>query len=133
MSKPQFIDTPLDGLLARTGEFKAKGWRFVQCCATRLGEGIFELLYTFCDDATNEVASLRVRVTALDEVPTVGALYPCAFMFENEMHDLFGINVVGITLDYDGNFYHLHIPTPMAQAAERAAKKPEKPAAKAQE
>ena len=29
-------------------EFKAKGWRFVQCCATRIGEGLFELLYTFC-------------------------------------------------------------------------------------
>ena len=85
MSNPQFIDTPLDGLLARTAEFKAKGWRFVQCCATRIGEGLFELLYTFCDD-------------------------------------LFGIDVVGVTLDYDGNFYHLHIPTPMAHASERAKK-----------
>ncbi len=123
MSNPQFIDTPLDGLLARTAEFKAKGWRFVQCCAVRVGEGLFELLYTFCDDATNEVATLRVRAASIDEVPSVGGIYPCAFMFENEMHDLFGINVVGITLDYDGNFYHLHIPTPMAVASERAGKK----------
>lgn len=130
MSTPQFVDTPLGDLLAHTREFKAKGWRFVQCCATRAGEGLFELLYTFCDDATNEVANLRVRVASVDEVPSVGNVYPCAFMFENEMHDLFGINVVGITLDYDGNFYHLHIPTPMAQAPARAAKKP---AAKAEE
>ena len=122
MSKPQFIDTPLDGLLARTAEFKAKGWRFVQCCATRIGEGLFELLYTFCDDATNEVANLRVRAASVYEVPSLGAIYPCAFMFENEMHDLFGIDVVGVTLDYDGNFYHLHIPTPMAHASERAKK-----------
>ena len=25
---------------------------------------------------------------------------------------------VSVTLDYDGNFYHLHIPTPMAHASE---------------
>ena len=129
MSKPQFIDTPLDGLLARTAEFKAKGWRFVQCCASRdAADSLFELLYTFCDDATNEVANLRLHVAAVDEVPSVGAIYPCSFMFENEMHDLFGINIVGITLDYDGNFYHLHIPTPMAVASGRAAKKAAKAA-----
>ena len=122
MSTALFVNTTLDELLARAAEFKAKGWRFVQCCATRDGESMFELLYTFCDDATSEIANLRLVVAANDEVPSVGALFPCAFMFENEMHDLFGIDVVGVTLDYDGNFYHLHIPTPMAHASERAKK-----------
>lgn len=128
MSNAQFVTTPLDGLLARAGEFKAKGWRFVQCCATRNGDGRFELLYTFCDDATSEVANLRLDVAANDPVPSVGNLFPCAFMFENEMHDLFGIDVVGITLDYRGGFYHLHIPTPMAKGEARPAKKAPKTA-----
>ena len=39
------------------------------------------------------------------------------------MHDLFGIGISGITLDYRGGFYHLHIPTPMARGELRAAKK----------
>ena len=110
MSTALFVNTTLDELLARAAEFKAKGWRFVQCCATR-------------DDATSEIANLRLVVAANDEVPSVGALFPCAFMFENEMHDLFGIGISGITLDYRGGFYHLHIPTPMARGELRAAKK----------
>ena len=56
-------------------------------------------------------------------VPSLGELFPCAFMFENEMHDLFGIQVSGMTLDYRGGFYHLHIPQPMAAAPEKPAKK----------
>lgn len=123
MSTALFVNTTLDELLARAAEFKAKGWRFVQCCATRDGENMLELLYTFCDDATSEIANLRLVVAANDEVPSVGALFPCAFMFENEMHDLFGIGISGITLDYRGGFYHLHIPTPMARGELRAAKK----------
>ena len=56
-------------------------------------------------------------------VPSLGELYPGAFMFENEMHDLFGIEVSGMTLDYRGGFYHLHIPNPMAETPEKPAKK----------
>ena len=122
--KPLFVSTTLAELHARAGEFCAKGWRFIQCCASRDGEQLFELLYSFTDDATNEIANLVLTVAANDEVPSVGDLFPCAFMFENEMHDLFGINVVGITLDYRGGFYHLHIPAPMAVAPERPSKKP---------
>lgn len=123
MSNALFVDTAPAELLARAGEFKAKGWRFVQCCATRDGESAFELLYTFCDDTTSEIANLRLSVAAGEGVPSVGSLFPCAFMFENEMHDLFGIDISGITLDYRGGFYHLHIPTPMARGEVRAAKK----------
>jgi ech hydrogenase subunit D len=129
MSAPQITQITRDELLARAAAFKAQGLRFSQCCAVRVGEGAFEVIYTFVDDASNEVTNLRVPVAAGDELPSVGSLFPCAFMFENEMHDLFGINVVGITIDYRGGFYHLHIPTPMAIASERAAKK----AAKAEE
>lgn len=123
MSNVLFVNTPLEELLARAGEFKAKGWRFAQCCATRDGENMLELLYTFCDDATGEVANLRVTISSNSEVPSVSGLFPCAFMFENEMHDLFGVTVTGISVDYRGGFYHLHIPTPMAKDPRRPSKK----------
>ena len=57
-------------------------------------------------------------------VPSLGTLFPNAFMFENEMHDLFGVVVRGMSLDYHGGFYHLHIPAPMAVAPEKPAKRP---------
>ncbi len=125
-SKPVFENARLADLLTRTAEFKVKGWRFVQCCATDTGNDTFELLYTFANDDTGELTSLVIPIAASDEVPSVGDMYPASFMFENEMHDLFGITVAGIVLDYHGGFYHLHIPTPMAKSSERhEAKKAE--------
>lgn len=128
MEKPEIIDITLDDLLARSAQLKGQGWRFAQCCATAEGEGVYELLYSFCHDAESKVYNLRLHVTAeTDEVPSVSGLFPCAFMFENEMHDLFGIKITGISIDYQGGFYHLHIPTPWAKNAEKAADKaPEK-------
>ena len=134
MSEQQlFTEIPLEELLGRAAQMKAQGLRFVQCCATRgaeldAGEGqpptpTFELTYSFSNDATYALEHLRVVVTQGQAVPSVSGLFPAAFMFENEMHDLFGIPVEGISIDFQGGFYHLHYPAPMAQAPEKAAKK----------
>ena len=119
MAQVDFIETTLGELVGAAQAYKAKGWRFAQCCASRNGDDAFELLYSYVDD---EVANLRVCVTSADEIPSVGGIYPVAFMFENEMHDLYGLTVVDMNLDYRGGFYHLHIPAPMAQAPQGKAK-----------
>lgn len=122
MAQVDFIETTLGELVGAAQAYKGKGWRFAQCCASRNGDDAFELLYSYVDDATNEVANLRVCVTSADEIPSVGGIFPAAFMFENEMHDLYGLTVVDMSLDYRGGFYHLHIPAPMAQAPQGKAK-----------
>ena len=122
MAQVDFIETTLGELVGAAQAYKGKGWRFAQCCASRNDDDAFELLYSFVDDATNEVANLRVCVSSSDEIPSVGGIYPVAFMFENEMHDLYGLTVVDMNLDYRGGFYHLHIPAPMAQAPQGKAK-----------
>ena len=121
MAQVDFIETTLGELVGAAQAYKGKGWRFAQCCASRNGDDAFELLYSFVDDATNEVANLRVCVTSADEIPSVGGIFPAAFMFENEMHDLYGLTVVDMNLDYRGGFYHLHSPAPMAQAPQGKA------------
>ena len=35
-----------------------------------------------------------------------------AFIYENEMHDLFGIKFSHLTLDYEGKFFKVAEPTP---------------------
>lgn len=122
MAQVDFIETTLGELVGAAQAYKGKGWRFAQCCASRNGDDAFELFYSFVDDVTNEVANLRVCVTSADEIPSVGGIFPAAFMFENEMHDLYGLTVVDMNLDYRGGFYHLHIPAPMAQAPQGKAK-----------
>ena len=54
-------------------------------------------------------------------------------MFENEIHDLFGVNVRDIAIDFGGNFYVTAQPSPMTiiSPAQKAAREKAKKAAAA--
>ena len=39
------------------------------------------------------------------KVPSVSGIYWGAFVYENEIHDLYGITVTGINIDFKGTFY----------------------------
>jgi ech hydrogenase subunit D len=70
-----------------------------------------ELLYSFSDGL--ELENLSLVVNTDTAVPSITQLFPAAFFFENEVHDLFGVTFTGISIDFDGAFYTLSIPTPM--------------------
>lgn len=106
---------------------KADGWRYVQTLAVNTEQGI-ELLYSFmkCDVLEN------VTIKSLgkdDVVPSITESYLAAFVFENEVHDLFGVNISNIAIDFKGNFYRVSQKDPMTivspeklAAREKAAK-----------
>jgi ech hydrogenase subunit D len=87
--------------------------RLAQIHATTLG-GRIELNYCFA--TPGRWLHLRLMVDPQQEVPSISAIYPCAFLYENEIHDLFGIQVTGINVDYQGNLYRLRQKTPFAPA-----------------
>ena len=71
-------------------------------------------------------------------VPSISDLFLAAFVFENEIHDLFGVTVEGIAIDFEGSFYQLANEAPMtilspeqAAAREKARKVAAAKAAKA--
>jgi ech hydrogenase subunit D len=39
-------------------------------------------------------------------------MYWGAFIYENEMHDLFGVAVKGMNVDFSGNFIRTSVPYP---------------------
>jgi ech hydrogenase subunit D len=91
-------------LLESVRAMRARGGRLVQICATAL-PGQFELTYSF--DFEGRLASLRVELPREDpRVPSISSIYACAFLYENEMHDLFNITVEGMTVDFHGNLYN---------------------------
>ncbi len=113
----------LDALFDTVSGLKQKDYRFVQICATTL-EDSCELLYAFiASDATDGcITGLIVNVPDGAPVPSITELYPAAFVFENETHDLFGIEIYGINLDFQGEFYKVSQKFPMNP---RAAKEQE--------
>jgi ech hydrogenase subunit D len=97
----------------QAARFLERRSRLVQVCATALTE-TFEITYTFAGDHAG-LESLRVLVPRTDPVlPSITGSYPCAFSYENEMQDLFGIRVDGLALDFKGRFYIKAAPAPFA-------------------
>jgi hypothetical protein len=66
-----------------------------------LGEDNLDVLYQFDKDL--ELHNLRIKVKRGEEVPSISKIYFCALLVENEMKELFGLNITGIAIDYGGH------------------------------
>ena len=109
--KQIFIQTEAADLLGKAAQYKKDGSRMVQILCTRVPEG-YELTYSFDKDYVME--NLRVIVPLEGSVMSVTSQYWYAFVWENEIHDLFGLNVEFIApeVDYGGKFFQLAKPMP---------------------
>ena len=117
-----YLSLPPDALLAKVRELHEQGWRLVQIGATPLGETI-ELNYSF--DLAGKFLNLRLSLPAATaHVPSVSSIYWCAFIYENEMHDLFRVRVDGIAVDYKGKFYKTTVPYPFSSRGQTAGVTP---------
>ena len=109
--KQIFIQTEPADLLGKAAQYKKDGYRMVQILCTRVPEG-YELTYSFDKDYVME--NLRVVVPLDGSVMSVTSQYWYAFVWENEIHDLFGLKVEFIApeVDYGGKFFQLVKPMP---------------------
>lgn len=131
-----FVPLTVEQLPALASERKADGWRFVQLLAVNTEEGI-DLIYSFMKGnllENHEIKGVQKGTT----VPSITDQFLEAFVFENETHDLFGVDVQGIAIDFGGNFYALAQKEPMTiispeqkAARDKARKLAEAKAAKA--
>ena len=104
-----FEPVTVSGLTERVQALLGDGRRLGQICATKVEDG-FELLYSF--DKDYELLNLKLKVSEGQEVMSVTNLFWPAFIYENEIHDLFGIKFKHSALDYGGQFFKLSEPTP---------------------
>jgi ech hydrogenase subunit D len=110
IERQSLAEIPTVALLERVQLMKAGGWRLVQICCTRLVADQ-EVSYSF--DRGGELATLRVRVPIRDpELPSISSFFWSAFLYENEMHDLFGIKVAGMAVDFHGHLFTTLVPAP---------------------
>ena len=137
----RFTDIALADLLNVANEKHSGGWRAVQVLACNTEEGI-DLTDTFNKD--NVWENYRIKgITKQDTVPSLQQMYLCLFPFENEVVDLFGVNIAGMALDFGGRLYDVAVNEPMTiispevkaardkakKAAQAAAAKAAQPAA----
>lgn len=138
--KDYFVPLALDDLVAAAKDYKERGYRLAQMHPVLREDDTISLYYTFVKG--NEVVNRRVDriIKNRTEVPSLTNLFLAIFVFENEAHDLFGVNIVGNLLDFHGKFYQFAegVEAPMTiispeqlAAREKAAKIERAKAAKA--
>ena len=98
-------------LVGIVAELFAEGYRLVQVSCSTLPSA-YELTYSF--DREYSFKNLRITVTPEETVPSISVIYPNAFLYENEIHDLFGVVITHIAVDYRGTLYRTALSTPFS-------------------
>ena len=123
----EFLPLTLKELPGHAAGLKDEGYRFVQMLCVKTDGGT-DMLYTYMKDDCLKNYTIK-DVKKGTKVPSISGTYLNAFFYENEAHDLFGIDVEGIAIDFAGAFYDLAHSEPMTvispaqkEAREKAAK-----------
>jgi ech hydrogenase subunit D len=106
------IISPSD-LLSETLQLKNSGDRLVAItCTNKNG---LELSYSF--DKNYELINIRftIEIGSDVEIESISCFYPYAFLYENEIKELFGVKIKNIALDYNNNLYKISVKTPFNQ------------------
>lgn len=126
MQKAIYTTVGIDELLAHVQTLKGVGARFVQMHAERnVDDGSYRLLYTFINvraaqeqvaqDGSYAIENLVVEgIDQYQEIPSISSYYPAVFPFENEAHDLFGLAITDMQVDFNGFFYQVSTAEPMS-------------------
>lgn len=126
MQKAIYTTVGIDGLLSHAQALKGVGARFVQMHAERnVDNGSYRLVYTFINvraaqeqiarDGSYAIENLVVEgIDRSQEIPSISSYYPAVFPFENEAHDLFGLAITDMQLDFKGFFYQVSTAEPMS-------------------
>lgn len=101
-----------DLLITRVDKLRKQGYRLAQACVVTKEEK-FDVVYTFAKD--NELVNLRLLVGENEEVESITSIYPYAFLYENEMRDLFGLRIGNISVDFDGELYQTKVKVPFTK------------------
>ena len=107
----EIVSLPKHDLVGLVARLYAEGYRLVQISCNTL-PAAYELNYSF--DKDYQFKNLRVTVGPGEEVPSISMIYQNAFLYENEIHDLFGVTVTNISIDYGGTLYRTAIKAPFS-------------------
>jgi ech hydrogenase subunit D len=109
----------IDKLIGSVERFRNDGYRLVQINCTKIGD-VFEINYSF--DRDYHLETIRITVKSDTEIPSISGMYWNSFIYENEMHDLFGIQVRGMNIDFKGTLFQTAVKFPFSIAPETPIK-----------
>ena len=97
-------------------EKKNDMWRLVQICCAFV-DGSYEVPYSFGHDY--DIAHSRLIVEKDEPVPSISRVYKSAIFYENEMRELFGLNVEHMKVDMNNTLYRIDEETPFLKKEDK--------------
>jgi ech hydrogenase subunit D len=112
-------------LIDRVVAYRYGGWRLALINVTTVlatadgssGDG-YDVSWSFARGG--ELEHLREHLAPGETLPSLTQLYPAAFLYENELRELFGIEVIGLGVDLRGQLYRTAARVPFSAKAIRA-------------
>ena len=111
-AKNEIVEIELKDLLLKVMKMKNAKLRLSQACCAYV-DGKIELSYSFSNDRNYDLITLRVKVDVDTKIPSISEIMPSAIYYENEMKELFGINIQMIAVDYHNKLYRIKKKAPM--------------------
>lgn len=84
-----------------------EGYRLIQMCCTKSATEM-DIIYTF-EKINLDCTNLKLPVNVGDTLPSISDVFFGAFLYENEIHDLYGVNFSGMAVDFKGTFYETSV------------------------
>jgi ech hydrogenase subunit D len=107
-------DITAESLPTLADAFKLDGWRLVQILCIARVDG-YELQYSF--GGGYALRTLRLNIGPRQAVPSITPYYGAAFLYENEIRDLFGALIERISPDWEGKVFDVAGTAPFSKLA----------------
>jgi len=98
-TRTEDVKTVKSEIFLKINELKQQNARFLTITARDIGENI-EILYQF--EKGEDVINLRLETPKTEVLTSITPVYPAAFLAENELQDLFNLQISGIVVDLGG-------------------------------
>jgi ech hydrogenase subunit D len=110
MSQQVIKNISPNDLLSEVLKLKNESYRLVAITCTN--NGTPELSYSFGKDY--DLISYRFLADTGTEISSISVIYPYSFLYENEIKELFGVNIKDINIDFNNTLYKISVKTPFS-------------------
>ncbi len=102
-----YISVTPSEIVQRAEEYLKDGYRLIQLCCTKTPTEM-DVIYTF-EKLDLQCQNLKMEVNVGDTIPSISGVFFGAFLYENEIHDLYGVNYSDMVVDFNGTFYETSV------------------------
>lgn len=89
-------------VLPRVHEMADTGYRYVTITCCTNPDGTYDLFYAF--DKDYRMVTLKTTLQPEEAIPSISGVYLAGAFAENEISELFGVEIDGKAIDYGGRF-----------------------------